>query len=208
MKLCLTSYRIPQPEHLLKLIDKPANETKLAVIPNAKDYYADRARAVKIKESQDYLSALGFNPQTVDLRSYRDTKKLKKELERYDAIWVMGGNTFCLRYEMRESGFDQLLPQLLESGIVYVGESAGACVLSPSLSGLEQEDEPLFSEDIIWEGLGIVDKFILPHADNPWMQDSINYARSKHSLSETLELKDSEMHIVNGEKAETIHAAP
>ncbi len=204
MKLFLTSYRIPQPEQLLKLLGDP-KEVRLGIIPNASDYYADRARSIKINESKDYMANLGLTSEVVDLKNFRDIGVLKQKMSCYNALWVTGGNTFCLRYEMRHSGFDQILPQFLSNGGVYIGESAGACVLNESLKGLELEDNPLYAEEVIWEGLGMLDKYILPHADNPWMKDSIDHARSLYDPLKTLELNDSDMYIVNDEKSEVIH---
>jgi hypothetical protein len=60
MKLYLSSFRVPDSEALAALLGKPLLGAKLALIPNAKDYYAPRARAVKTREMSDYLADIGF----------------------------------------------------------------------------------------------------------------------------------------------------
>jgi len=57
----------------------------------------------------------------------------------------MGGNTYVLRYEMRRSGFDVIIKDLLAAGIVYGGDSAGALVAGLSIAGVESADEPEFA---------------------------------------------------------------
>ena len=100
---------------------------------------------------------------------------------------------------MKQSGFDEIIKKVLESGIVYGGESAGACVAGNSLKGIELADNPLFSESVIWDGLKLIDKYILPHADNVVFAEAIEETRKMNKDNPTLvELKDSEALVVSG----------
>lgn len=164
MKLYLSSYRIPTPDALADLVGKPLNEIHMAVIPNAKDYYAERAWNYKVNDFVVFASNLGMKPTVVDLRKTPD-------FTGYDLIWAIGGNTFCLRYEMQRSGFDNAIRPLLEKGVVYGGDSAGAIVAGVSLKGVEHGDEPQFAENIITEGLGLINYAIIPHVDSPGFAD-------------------------------------
>jgi dipeptidase E len=201
MKILLTSYRLPRPDLLFGLL--PRANASVAVIPNAKDYYAERARKFKLNETCEFIKSLGLNPEIVDLSLFSEPAKLRERLQTFDMLWVSGGNTFCLRYQARRSGFDQVLPTLLKQGVVYAGESAGACLLGTTLKGLEAGDQPEFAEEIIWEGLSIIPYFILPHTDNPWMVKDTAYARNTHAGEEIVELTDSETYIFDGEKGKT-----
>jgi len=98
MKLYLSSIDIPTPDKLAELVGKRLDNTSVAVIPNAQDYYSERARRFKNEEFAKTLESLGLKVSTVDLRDYSDSTVLKKELGGYDLIWARGGNTFCLRY--------------------------------------------------------------------------------------------------------------
>lgn len=205
MKLYLSSYRIPLPDKLFELTGKQPAEIKAAIIPNAKDYYADRPRTVKHQEATDYLNDLGIESKIVNLRDHDESELLKKVLRSYDIIWVVGGNTFCLRYEMQRSGFEKIIRELLDEGIVYVGESAGACVAGNSLRGLEPSDNPEFAESILWDGLNLVPNFILPHTDNPMFTQDTETAREIHHGDPTvLELADSQVLIINEDAQEII----
>jgi dipeptidase E len=201
MKLYLSSYRIPTPEDLYKLLDKTPGETKVAIIPNAKDYYADRARKFKIEEMRQFIQALGLQAGIVDLKEYESPLEVKSTLKNFDMVWVSGGNTFCLRYEMQRSGFDTVIKELLDDGLVYAGESAGSCVAGTSLKGLENADEPAFAEAEVWEGLGLIPHFVLPHADNPMFAEDTAQTRELYIDDESLiELKDSQALVVNGDR--------
>ncbi len=61
-------------------------------------------------------------------------------------IWVMGGNTYCLRYEAQRSGLEAVIRDLLENGMVYGGDSAGALLAGTSIAGIESADNPAFAE--------------------------------------------------------------
>jgi len=164
MKLYLSSYRIPNAKALYGLVDKSPEEIHVAVIPNAKDYYADRARLYKVNDFVKYLQALGIGQiDVVDLRDFHDPHILEEKLSGYDLLWVCGGNTFCLRYEMQRSGFDTIIKSLLENGLIYGGDSAGALVAGPSIKGVELADIPQFAEKVIEDGLHLVPYYIVPH---------------------------------------------
>jgi dipeptidase E len=166
MKLYLSSYRIPDPQVLTDLLGKSPRQTKVALIPNAKDYYAPRARAFKARQIQAALRAYGFNSTVVDLNDFPGAGELKETLLRYDMLWCMGGNTFCLREAMAKSGFDAVIHEVIAAGVVYAGESAGTCVAGTDLRGIEHADEVEFAEKTIWKGLKLSDHYFLPHADN------------------------------------------
>jgi dipeptidase E len=165
MKLYLGSYKVAVPEALLALLPDKPHKVRMALIPNAQDYYAERARDFKVAESVKYFKKLGFRPEVVDLRFYKQ-RELAKTLQDYDCIWVLGGNTFCLRVEMQRSGLDKIIKKLVKEGLVYGGESAGAIVAGPTLRGIELADEPAYADKKIFSGLGLVPQIVISHADN------------------------------------------
>lgn len=203
MKLYLTSYRVPVPGKLFALIGKPPEAVKIAIIPNAKDAYISRIWHMRTNEVVSYFSQLGISTcNIIDLRSYNNVADLKDALSSYDLIWVNGGNTFMLRHEMRRSGFDTIIRELLDRGIVYGGESAGELVAGPTLRGIESADKPEFAEEIIWGGLGLVDEFIFPHADEVAYVETLAVAKKIHPG--LIELKNSQAFVVDGDEREII----
>jgi dipeptidase E len=207
VKLYLSSYRIPVLEPLLELVDKPQRHIKTAILPNSYDYYADLARKYQINDRLLYFQAKGFvQLDIVDLRDYRKSDELYEKLSAYDVVWGSGGNTFCLRQEMRRSGFDEIIQALLENGTVYAGDSAGAVVVGSSLRGVELADKPEYTEEAIYEGIRLIDRVIVPHNDNVYFADSIQAMKALHPKQSLLTINDNQAYVVNGGKT-TFHEA-
>ena len=160
MRLYLSSYRLgDHPEHLRALFGERA---RVAVIANALDAVPAELRAEMVERELADLAGLGLTGVELDLRS-------APRLEGYDGVWVRGGNSFVLRAALKRSGFDRVLVDAIATdSIVYGGYSAGACVLAPSLRGLELCD-PISDVDgeVSWDGLGVIEEAIVPHFDSP-----------------------------------------
>jgi dipeptidase E len=168
MKLYLSSNRLGNKiDELKKMVLEPK---RIAVITNAKDYAPIELRSEKLKSNFAELKAIGFDPIEVDLRKYFNQKdKLLDDLKNFNGVYVAGGNSFLLLKSFIQSGFDQVLKELLlDPSFVYIGYSAGICVLAPDLYGLEIVDDPYvkvekYSNEIIWKGLGILEYLPVPH---------------------------------------------
>lgn len=197
MKLYLSSYRIPTPNDLTNLLGKPLKNVSVALIPNAKDYYSQRAWKFVVGDLVTYMKQFGLKVDIVDLRDYDDPETLNSKLTAYNLIWAMGGNTYMLRYEMQRSGFDKIIGDLLGSGIVYGGDSAGALAAGLSISGVELADKPEFAEVVVKEGLGLIPFVVLPHVDNPEFANVLPIFRNIHQDKDIIELKDSQAVIFN-----------
>lgn len=200
MKLYLSSYRIPRPDALEELLGKCLSATRIALIPNAKDYYAELAWNYKVSSYVDYMASFGVSTSVIDLRLFNNPAKLQDALMGYDMVWVAGGNTYCLRYEMKRSGFDLVIKDLLLANKVYGGESAGALCAGVSIKGIESADVPQFAKAVIEEGLGLVPYVILPHADNTAFMDAVSDSKNVHKgVNDVIELKDSQAVIFEGD---------
>ena len=169
MKLYLSSYHLGNnPQELVVLVEK---NKRAAVIINSRDMWEESERKVGgIKRELEDLTILGFKPEIFDLRGYfNKPDKLEKKISKYGLIWVIGGNAFLLRKAMKMSGFDRwLIKQKGNNKLVYAGYSAGVCVLSPSMKGLELVDQPYvkvkgYKNEVIWKGLGIINWSFAPH---------------------------------------------
>jgi len=181
-------------------------DKRVAYISNALDFSSDFERRKKSEETDFHdLEALGLQPEMLDLRDFFGRQEeLEKKLAGYQVIWVRGGNTFVLRQAMALSGFDNILKRQLErNDLVYGAFSAGACVLAPSLRGLEVMDDPNIhpypgQEETIWEGLGLIEHALVPHysSDHPessGVDDTIKYMIDNKILFKAL--RDGEVLI-------------
>lgn len=207
MRLYLSSFRLGVcPE---RLVDLARGGKRVAVIANAIDIYAPEERTEGVELEMTALSELGLQPEEFDLRRYFGGKQVIAELQRYDIVWVRGGDVFTLRHALAESGADQALVQLLrEDALVYGGYSAGPCVLGPTLRGLERVDDPaclktLHGAEPVWTGLGVLDYCVVPHVDSPEHPGTAACGRLAQHYRETATphrtLRDGEVLIVDGE---------
>lgn len=137
------------------------------LIMNALDGASDQQRRVADTARQiAQLADIGLTAREVDLRSGFEVDG------RPDFVWVRGGNVFVLRMAMAHTGFDQwVTDHIMRDDLVYAGFSAGACVLAPSLAGLEHcdpvHDAARLFGVVRYDGLGVLDRPVVPHLESP-----------------------------------------
>ncbi|MCE5291079.1 MAG: peptidase E [Nocardiaceae bacterium] len=177
MRLFLSSYRFGA--HRDRFLELVGNGRRALVVANACDSWPASARASAVTSDVVPLQKLGLQVDELDLRQFVGaTTALRERLETTDVLWVRGGNTFVLRAQFARCGADVVVPEMLNNdSFVYAGYSAGACVMTPSLHGLQVEDPvdevlPTCGIEPIWTGLGLVDHAIVPHWDSPELGQS------------------------------------
>lgn len=202
MKLYLSSMEFG--DSPMKLAEMLGENKHAAISLNAADYYGDDGREGYLRRFQEDFQALGITSEELDLRKYFGKKdELETHLKKFGLIWTSGGNTFVLRSAMKESGFDELLPKILKDNtVVYGGFSAGACVVTPSLHGIELADDPNeiplgYPETIVWDGIGLVNYHIVPHFESNFgvIDDVVEYYEKNKMNYKTL--RDGEVIIVS-----------
>jgi len=179
MKLFLSSALLPPGlrSDFLKLVGKPAADTRLVLIENAADLYPPEKRGFVGRNEEELISA-GLQPTILDLREYiGHPGQLEQVLSQFDVMCFSGGNTFYLRHLMKKVGLEPIIPRLLEKGIVYMGGSAGTVVAGPTLKFFEAMDSLDQAPEVIWEGLGLVDFIPLPHWNTPKYQEGLERLR-------------------------------
>ncbi len=203
----LSSYRVPSPGDFVQLVGKSPVETRVVIIPNAKDYHLPQERATKLDELSNDLQKLGFaQTEVIDLRDYDGGEQVYAALQSCDVIWMAGGNSFVLRAEIRRSGLEQVLKQLLDEGKVYAGESAGAVIAGLTLQGCEVGDDPDLADQTIWEGLGLINRIIAPHTDSVDYLEYINHMKKLYKDStQVLYLNDNQALVINGNEENIVN---
>jgi dipeptidase E len=212
MKLYLSSFRLGlHTETLLRLVGGEGATT--CVAHNALDHLGP-LRAERADEEMLRLREIGLIPEELDLRSYESApESLRERLERYQLVWVRGGNSFVLRQAMVMSGFDVTARPLIESGnLVYGGYSAGVCVVTPTLKGIELVDDPNevaeSPEQVnIWDGMGLIDYSVAPHfrSDHPEseaIEKVVSYFEKEKMPHRAL--RDGEVVLVDGDESQLL----
>lgn len=85
-----------------------------------------------VEKVKNIISENGYFIEDIDIEN-----KTKKELIEFfkdkNIIHMEGGNTFYLLKAIRETGFADILKNLLNEGKIYIGTSAGAYVVCPTI---------------------------------------------------------------------------
>lgn len=188
---------------LIKFLPKSPQELKIAFIPTAADPYENKWF---IKEDRDEFVKKGFQIKDVDING-KTEQELSKELRNVDIIFVGGGNTFYLLQKARESGFDKIAKELISKGVIYVGASAGAVLVGPTIEPTKFFDDPNEAPRLqSFEGLSVVDFIVLPHFDEK--KNKLEYEnvikKYKDSGCKFIPLADSQAIIVNGSEYEIV----
>ena len=89
----------------------------------------------------------------------------------FDIIYMMGGNTIYLLDMVRKYKFDAVIKDFINSGKIYIGSSAGSQILGTTIA-LNAIYEDNFVNMTDFTAIGIVDGEVVPHANKK--EDLIN----------------------------------
>lgn len=166
MKLVLTSGGISNKSienELRNIIGKDFKDLKMLFCTTASNYDGGEMNDWLIEDIECFKN-LGFKIDVCDINGIGIDKFLPR-FEWADVLYFEGGNTQWLRKCIKSSGLEEHLSSLLETR-VWIGASAGSCVLCPTICNSCQD---LFDENIKefpTDGLGLVDFQFVPHFNN------------------------------------------
>jgi dipeptidase E len=204
MRLYLSSYQLGDRPAAFK--DLVRRRGRGWVITNALDGVEPKRRRSETQRQIENLAEIGLHACELDLRMH-DARSLAVAFGQPDFLWVRGGNVFTLRAALARSGADTLIAERIRSdALVYGGFSAGGCVLAPSLSGLEACDSTEEARALYgfteFEGLGILDRPIVPHLHSPDHPESEILARVAANYDRSGQpywaLRDGQVLLVEG----------
>jgi len=208
----LSSYKYG--DHLEALKKLAHDAKRVAIIMNAVDFGDSERVAKSVEKIKSKFFELGLAGEQLDLRDYFEKEDdLEEKLQKYDMVWVYGGNAFILRRAYEQSGFDKILKKRLnEDSLVYSGFSAAITVITPTLKGVEIVDDPSvtpekYQEKTNLNGLGLLDYVVAAHyqSDHPESEridKYISYCEENNIPYKTL--RDGEVIVIDGEKEEIL----
>jgi dipeptidase E len=134
----------------------------LGFVPTAGETYAN---PYFVDESRRRIHIAGV--KTVDLDVTRSSEEvLSEQLDSVDGIFVAGGNSFFLLQQLRAKDLLDKIVEKVRNGFPYFGESAGAVLLINSIEPAKPIDDPQDVPGLTdYTAMGLVDFFVLPHAD-------------------------------------------
>lgn len=152
------------------------DKKRIAFIPNAKDNREDKS---SLDRCRSFFKERGYVVNDIDLNKIRGNK-LYEELSNHEVIFAAGGNCFVLLERMKTSGFVGMINKLLKKGVIYIGQSAGACVTGPSIEPLKFIDDSNVATLDNYEGLKLVDFIFIPHYKNTKYDAAIAKVEKKY----------------------------
>lgn len=127
--ILLTSAGLNAQDEILKILPKPASQIKIAHVITASKVEDDISY---LERENRAMKKLGFDVKNIDIEG-KNEKELRNLLKDADVIYVQGGNPFYLLKHVKESGFDRIVKDFIEKGVIYIGVSAGSYIICPTI---------------------------------------------------------------------------
>lgn len=154
-----------------------------------------------IDEAYETLFNLDYHVDTLDIAS-SDDKTSRHQIQHAEIIFIAGGNTFYLLENIKSKNLDQLLIDKINTGTPYIGESAGAIILSPDITYVKTMDDPKLAPNLeTYTGLGVTQFSTLPHyLDTPFENETNDIFKSYHDTIDLIPINNEEtVTILNDE---------
>lgn len=195
-------------EACVRLVGKPQDQISIGIINEAYAVEEGDKRWV-LDNLNSVASNFSGEIDIVDLLAL-SIEEIEERLADKDVIFVIGGDTDYLMSVYKKTGFDELLPKLLETK-VYVGSSAGSMVVGNRISAAAYK--LIYGEDSKWDidqYVGLVNLSVMPHLDSP------HFPNRKESLLEAVGsfegkvygLRDDSAVVIDGDDIQTIGSEP
>lgn len=145
---------------------------KVLYITTAMDGESDNDRTWADEEFATILE-LGISEENIV--EYKIGKS-EEDINDFDIMYMLGGNTFYLLDIIRKTGFDKMINNFLSKGKVYIGSSAGSIIMGSTIETASPFDENNVGMTD-FTGLKLVDGIIIPHANRK--EEFIDNLKSK-----------------------------
>lgn len=150
-----------------------------------------------VAEEERQLRMHGFACDNFDVAGWQG-HSLGEHLAEFDVLYIQGGNTFYLLDQLRRSGADKIIRDLVTGDhTVYCGISAGSVVACPDIAvagwGPEWDHNEVGLTDLA--GLGLVPFILSPHYEQ---KDATLIAARLPLPHPILALEDGQAWIVDG----------
>lgn len=142
--------------------------------------FADEENKYYLALCKQALCLSGINKQNISTLSSHTHKT-----QQFDIIFVSGGNVCRLKDKLVEIGWFDEIRNRINSGVLYIGDSAGAVILGQTIShtlAYEPYEKPLENYD----GLKILDKSVVVH-----------FSKKKYSGAQKKMVEDKDCYLAH-----------
>ncbi len=173
---------------ILDNLDKDLSDYKVLFIPN------EKATKEKIYSEKYYdrLKDDGFNKKE-NIYIFDENKvDCFKNLD-IDLIYISGGNTFATLDKLRKCNFDKVIIDYVKNGVIYIGGSCGAQIVTSDIKHVEAFDENYVNMKN-YKGLGLFNGIIFCHYDESRKN---NYEKALNGKFKVYKLSNDDSIVVN-----------
>ena len=144
-----------------KIIDKDEIKyKKVLYITTAVDGEDDGDKSWMVRE---YKTILDLGIDESNITEYKIGSS-DIDINNFDIIYMMGGNTFYLLNMIRKYSFDNSIRDFINKGKIYIGSSAGSEILGSSIeTALSYDENKVNMSD--FTGLKLLNGLIIPHSN-------------------------------------------
>ena len=194
MEILLMSYLAGTKNITKKYLSKMVSN-KIVFIPTAGNV---EPYTGYIDEGVEMLKSLGYELEIIDISKY-DEDYLKNKLSKTECICISGGNTFYLLQELKKKNLIGLLYERIKEGLFYIGESAGAIIMSENIEYSQMmDDKSIASELDDYTGVNVFDHYVLPHiGEYPFEESTQKILENYQDKISLVAINNSEPILVN-----------
>ena len=151
-----------------------------------------------IDEGVEMLKSLGYKLEIIDISKY-DKDYLKDKFSKTECICIFGGNTFYLLQELKKKNLIGLLYERIKEGLFYIGESAGAIIMSENIEYSQMmDDKSIASELDDYTGVNVFEHYVLPHiGEYPFEESTQKILENYQDKISLVAINNSEAILVN-----------
>ena len=172
----------------------------LANVALARDLTLDQAIDLSLNNSKE----MKISEKSLEISKLNE-KTIKNKIEKTNYLYIGGGNTFYLLQELKRKNLIDFIKNRVNSGMVYIGESAGAIITSKDIEYNDLMDDKTIAKDLKeYSGLNLVDFYIVPHLNEFPFEESAKQTVEKYkdklniiaiNNSQAIILKDDKFEI-------------
>ena len=194
MEMLLMSY-LAGTESITKKYLSKMDSNKIVFIPTAGNV---EPYTGYIDEGVEMLKSLGYELEIIDISKY-DEDYLKNKLSKTECICISGGNTFYLLQELKKKNLIGLLYERIKEGLLYIGESAGAIIMSENIEYNQiMDDKSIASELDDYTGVNVFEHYVLPHiGEYPFEESTQKILENYQDKISLVAINNSEAILVN-----------
>jgi len=194
MEMLLMSY-LAGTESITKKYLSKMDSNKIVFIPTAGNV---EPYTGYIDEGVEMLKSLGYELEIIDISKY-DEDYLKNKLSKTECICISGGNTFYLLQELKKKNLIGLLYERIKEGLFYIGESAGAIIMSENIEYNQiMDDKSIASELDDYMGVNVFNHYVLPHiGEYPFEESTQKILENYQDKISLVAINNSEAILVN-----------